>query len=137
MATEETTVLIFADPVGDDLIPDLPVRSNNIFQRVIRNPRPETPHARERECSEMLTSVLLNAPSLRNHLFQWMACQSGLDPNKIDIETLKIETERYICAKRVDMCIEGEGHATNDKVERACQACGVSDLQERGHSLTC
>jgi len=114
MATEAIPILISADPAGNDVAPGLSDPSTNLFERIIRSPRPETPYANERKCTEMLASVLLNAPLLRQHLFRWMADVSGFGPDKIDIDALKfeIETERPIGAKRVDLRIDG--HANSD-----------------------
>jgi len=112
MAAGTIPILICSDPADDSLFLGSPIPSENVFQRIIRNPRPETPHARERECTEMLASVLLNAPILRRSLCRWMAEQSGLTPDLIDRLKIVVETERHVRAKRVDLWIEG--HATSE-----------------------
>jgi hypothetical protein len=42
----------------------LPAAADNLFQRLIRNPRPDSPHARERECTEMLDEARHTYPQL-------------------------------------------------------------------------
>ncbi len=106
----EVTILICTEPTGDDLVSNLPSASTNIFQRIIRNPRPESANARERECTEMLASVLMNAPTLRRCIFRWMADMSDLDAEVIkQIDDLDFDyiTEGFIGRKRDDLRIEG------------------------------
>lgn len=84
----------------------LPPTPHNIFHRLIRNLHAESDHPRERECTEMLAAVLLNAPSIRDHVLRWMAASMGMDPNVLDGLTLRIQTEQSIGAKRDDLRIE-------------------------------
>ena len=42
----------------------IPSENENIFHRIIRNPHINSDNPKERECTEMLASVLINAPSL-------------------------------------------------------------------------
>jgi hypothetical protein len=109
----EVPILIPHKATGSDFLRDLPAPSKNIFQRIIRNPRAESPYARERECTEMLASVLINAPILREHIFRWMAGPSELD---LDLE-FAIGTERSIGAKRPDLWIEGrKGDGSDERL---------------------
>ena len=72
MAAFAPPILLPVSTAAGLTVPGLPTASANIFQRIIRNPRPDSPHARERECTEMLAAVLLNALALSRHLFRWM-----------------------------------------------------------------
>jgi len=95
-------------------VPGLPAPSSNLFQRIIRNPHADSPKARERECSEMLAAVLINAPSLRRHIFQCLAHLSGLNADLIDDLDFNIRTEHFAGAKRIDLCIEGRRSSDSD-----------------------
>ncbi|HSZ59677.1 MAG TPA: hypothetical protein VK797_28800 [Tepidisphaeraceae bacterium] len=85
----------------------LPERAANIFQRIIRDPRAGSANARERECTEMLASVLINAPIIRERVFRWMAIASNTDPKLIATLDLELRTEQPIGSKRDDLRIEG------------------------------
>jgi hypothetical protein len=85
----------------------LPSISTNLFQRLIRNPRPESYRAKERECAEMLCALLQNAPGLRLHLLRWLGAQVGLDMEKLDGLRFAIDTEQPIGTKRDDLRIIG------------------------------
>lgn len=114
MAGSAAPILICTDPTGGNLVPGLPLGPSNVFQRIIRNPRPDSPLARERECTEMLAGVLINAPALRRHLFRWMARRSGLNPDLIDGLEFDIGTEQFIGAKRDDLRVEGRRDRERD-----------------------
>ncbi len=89
----------------------LPTISTNLFQRLIRNPRAESDRAKERECCEMLCAILLNAPTLRNHLIRWMARHVGFPPAMLDDLMFAIDTEQAIGSKRDDLRVV----ATSDR----------------------
>lgn len=92
----------------------LPPLTTNLFQRLIRSPRIESQYAKERECTEMLCALLLNAPMLRWCLFGWMADQIGLPTETLDALTFEIETEQPIGNKRDDLRIVGRSIDTTD-----------------------
>jgi len=85
----------------------LPPDSANIFHRIIRDPtRPDRP-ARERRCTEMLCSVLMNAPLLRATLLEWLADRAQQSiPNPEQLEW-DIDTEQPVRSGRLDMLIRG------------------------------
>ena len=85
----------------------LPDDSDNIFQRLIRNPHVESDKPRERECTEMLCSVLRNSQPLRQHLLRWLGRLTGDVPSDFGDLDFQIETERSIGSKRDDLRIEG------------------------------
>lgn len=100
---------ILALAKGMDLAAELalPSQSSNLFQRLIRNPHPESAVAKERECAEMLCSLLQNAPAVRTRIFQWMSRCVQLDIPDIDDLHFVIDTEQPIGAKRDDLRIIG------------------------------
>ena len=87
---------------------DLPPPKENLFQRLIRNPHPNSDTPKERECTEMLAAVLLNTSDLRTDLLSWMGSLVGLDEDywASDDYTLQIRTEQSIGSKRDDLRIE-------------------------------
>ena len=115
MAAALIPLLIPSNPLGGEFLSGVPAKSKNIFQRIIRDPRPESAHARERECTEMLAAVLINAPSLRQHLFRWLAQLSGLDPKRIEELEFEFDTEASIGAKRDDLRIRGRRRLDDDQ----------------------
>ncbi len=85
----------------------LPPVSENIFRRLIRNPRAQSSRPRERECTEMLCAVLLNAPRLRSRILRWLGELCEYAPVfPVDDLELRIDTEQPIGAKRDDLRIE-------------------------------
>lgn len=92
-----------------DFVADLqlPSTSTNLFHRLIRNPRPDSNFAKERECTEMLCALLQNAPVVRDTLLTWMASQAGLSEMAWETLALSFETEQPIGPKRDDLRITG------------------------------
>lgn len=84
----------------------LPAEEDNLFQRVIRNPRVDAPLPRERECTEMLCAVLRNTQRLRNGILSWLGRLLGADVDAGALE-LTIDTEGDIHGKRDDLRIVG------------------------------
>jgi len=85
----------------------LPAISQNLFQRLIRNPRLDSTNAKERECSEMLCSLLQNAPMIARRIFAWMAGRVEFDSRYLNDLTFVIDTEQPIGTKRDDLRIIG------------------------------
>ncbi len=85
----------------------LPADSDNLFQRIIRNPHIESAKPRERECTEMLCAVLLNTRELRLHLLRWLADLAGHSIPDLGNLDFAIDTEQPIGSKRDDLRIEG------------------------------
>ena len=85
----------------------LPPDAENLFHRIIRDPtRPERT-TRERRCTEMLCSVLINAPMFRNSILRWMAEIGNLDmPDPEEMEW-EIDTEHPARCKRLDVIMRG------------------------------
>jgi len=102
-----------SDEARDLGLPDV---SDNISQRLIRNPHLESDTPRERECTEMLCSVLCNRTTLRLLLLRWLGELVGALPSDLDEMELRIDTEGSIGAKRDDLRIEG-WRETNDGQE--------------------
>lgn len=112
-----TTTLLLILPSLPDAATDLglPPTQNNIFHRLIRNLHAESDHPRERECTEMLAGVLMNAPTVRTHVLGWMATAMGIGLDILAGMEFDIQTEQSIGAKRDDLRIEGrtvDGDAT-------------------------
>lgn len=94
----------------------LPSDSDNLFERLIRNPRIESDNPRERECTEMVCAVLRNCRGLRTYLFRWLAelaCHRVPDLDALDFA---IDTEQPIESKRDDLRIRG--WRSNDNEEQ-------------------
>lgn len=110
---------VFLLAPASDLVAELrlPPASINLFHRLIRNPRPESSSAKERECSEMVCLLLQNAPTVRRHLLGWMAAQVATEPSRLDGLSFRIDTEQPIGSKRDDLrivawsdALDGERH---------------------------
>src|SRR5687767_15050925 len=93
----------------------LPSPSNNLFQRLIRNPHAESDRAKERECAEMLCALLQNAPGLRLQLLRWLGAKVLFDVEKLDRLRFNIDTEQPIGAKRDDLRIVGSPDGTEEQ----------------------
>jgi hypothetical protein len=79
----------------------------NLFERLIRNPHPDSPLVKERECTEMLACVLIHAPRVRALIFEKWAETVGLSPSELTGLEFVIRTEQQIDGKRDDLRIEG------------------------------
>src|SRR5690606_34210363 len=86
---------------------ELPPVSTNVFQRLIRNPHPDSSLAKERECAEMLCALFQNAPAVRIELLTWMAGRADLPALDWEELSLSFETEQPIGPKRDDLRITG------------------------------
>jgi hypothetical protein len=85
---------------------ELPASSENLFQRIIRNPRPESDQPKERECTEMFCAILQNAPALRNSVLCWMADKVRLNlPNPENLRFVFDTEQSTVGAKRDDLRI--------------------------------
>ena len=83
----------------------LPDSEHNIFQRLIRNPRPVGRLPREAECTEMLVGLLLNAPIVQLRFLEDLAERAGLERIDFSTLTLSISTEQDMDGKRDDIRI--------------------------------
>lgn len=83
----------------------LPDSEHNIFQRLIRNPRPAGRLPREAECTEMLVGLLLNAPTVQLRFLEELAKRAGLDHIDFSTLTISITTEQDMDGKRDDIRI--------------------------------
>lgn len=117
--TQSTPILLIQSQQSEwDQATALPHPSDNIFQRLIRNPHIDSPKPRERECTEMVCAVLRNTSELRLRIFRWLAQVSGTGVPDFEELTFSIETERSIGSKRDDLRIEG-WRTTDDDQELA------------------
>jgi hypothetical protein len=108
MPYQQSILLVAEEPSEAVLDLDLPSSKDNLFHRLIRNPHTQSEIPKERECTEMLAAVLINAPVVRNTLFTWMGVMTGL-PSEIladDGCSVRIRTEQSIGAKRDDLRVE-------------------------------
>ena len=68
-------------PIGSGVVSDLdllPDPTENLFGRLIRNPQPKHRPPKERECAEMLASVLTLAPTVRGFVLErWLDGEVG------------------------------------------------------------
>ena len=110
MVSKSTILLCPARDTEESVDLGLPTDSDNIFQRLIRNPHLNSDTPRERECTEMLCSVLCNAPILRSQLLRWIGRFVGDLPHDFDDIEFQIDTEGSIGSKRDDLRIEGWRH---------------------------
>jgi hypothetical protein len=85
----------------------LPPATDNLFSRIIRNPFAGSASLRERQCAEMLASLLINAPSACRQLCRHFAEISGIPRDVVDQCEFSIDTEQSIGRKRDDLRIEG------------------------------
>jgi hypothetical protein len=85
---------------------ELPKPSENVYERLIRNPHLESATPRERECTEMLCSVLLNAPEVRRQFLQWLASLAAVSLPDLEEVEVSIDTEQPVGEKRDDLRIE-------------------------------
>ncbi|MCF6313278.1 MAG: hypothetical protein L3J39_12580, partial [Verrucomicrobiales bacterium] len=87
---------------------NLPVPANNIFQRIIRRPNPSIGRPKERECAEMLCSLLLNSKEAKETIITWLAeiARTSIDFLNSDDNTIRIITEGPVGTKRDDLRIE-------------------------------
>lgn len=83
----------------------LPDPEHNIFQRLIRNPRPAGRLPREAECTEMLVGMLLNAPTIQLSFLEQLARRAGLNHIDFSMLTIAISTEQDMDGKRDDIRI--------------------------------
>ena len=98
--------LILPNAPAEEVNP-LPSPGDNLFGRLIRDPnRPGKP-PRERECTEMLCGVLLNAPALRSLVLDRLAELAGVVPLDWDGLRLTWQTEAKVTGgKRDDLRLE-------------------------------
>ena len=87
----DAPAFLLLSPQQSDLAVELglPEVDDNLFQRIIRNPRIDASNPRERECTEMLCAVLLNTTVLRLHLLRWMADLIGVGIKGFDYKSRK------------------------------------------------
>lgn len=88
MAERQPPLLLIPSPPEPlDVHVRFPPQADNLFERLIRDPQaPERP-MRERQCAEMLRSVLVACPTLRACILKWLAQMSGV-PTEL-ISTLR------------------------------------------------
>ena len=102
-------VILMPPPQSDEEASlGIPLQSQNIFQRIIRDPKVNTATPKERECTEMLCSVLINAPSVQKAVLEWLCGLAGMPAGLLEAENIEVsmETECPIGAKRDDLRIE-------------------------------
>lgn len=98
---------IFAQDKVEELKVDVPLITQNLFERIIRDPtNPDRP-ARETQCSEMLCALLLNCETLKLQFFEQFAAMFGWPNVSLAELDYDIETEQAIGSKRDDLRIEG------------------------------
>lgn len=85
---------------------ELPGSRENLFSRIIRDPRPAGRAPRERECAEMLAGVLLATTSTRDAILDSFAEALEQPPPCWDEVELRIETEQPVEGKRDDLRIQ-------------------------------
>jgi hypothetical protein len=90
-----------------DVHVQIPRSGDNLFERLIRDPQAPHRPMRERQCAEMLRSVLVACPVLASFVFKWLAQLTGISNNLIDELEWSLETEQSIGSKRDDLRIEG------------------------------
>lgn len=100
-------LLIPSPPAPLDVHVQVPLPADNLFERLIRDPQAPHRPMRERQCAEMLRSVLVTCPSLASFVFKWFAQLTGIPVGLIDELDWSLETEQSIGAKRDDLRIEG------------------------------
>lgn len=99
-------LIVFHDVQSTLMVP-LPPDSENLFSRLIRDPTAPDRPVRERQCTEMVRSVLIHCPQLREQLFNWLAGLVGCDRKALLKLEWQIETEQAIGSKRDDLRIGG------------------------------
>ena len=107
--TPRSPVILMPPPQSDEEASlGIPLQGQNIFQRIIRDPKVNTATPKERECTEMLCSVLLNAPSVQKAVLGWLCGLAGMPAGLLEAENVEVsmETECPIGAKRDDLRIE-------------------------------
>ena len=109
--------LLILDDAPRDLAVPVPPISENLFARLIRNPQVPDRPVRERQCTEMLCSLLLNAPELRGVLFRWLAGLAG-GPESLEDLRWTATTEQAIGKKRDDLRIAGYRDSDEETSER-------------------
>ena len=107
MRSQPPLLLIPAGPEPLAAHVQLPQPHDNLFERLIRDPQAPHRPMRERQCAEMLRSVLVACPGLASFVFKWLAQFAGVPSNQIDKLEWSIETEQSIGSKRDDLRIEG------------------------------
>ena len=100
-------LLIPTPPQPLDVHVQIPRPDDNLFERLIRNPQAPDRPMRERQCAEMLRSVLVACPILARYVFTWLAARSRVTGIAIDQLHWTLETEQSIGSKRDDLRIEG------------------------------
>ena len=104
--------LLIHRSVDDGL--DLPPDSENIFYRLIRDPRHSGRPMREVQCTEMLCAVMLNSPDLQLHILLWLNNLAGNQCADIEKLDWHIDTEMDAFGKRLDLKIEGFHYDASD-----------------------
>jgi len=99
-------------PPGEDEVASgvMPRPSENIFARIIRNPRAPGRPVRERLCAELLCSLLMNCETLRLAVLKWLGSklhESSNSLERLDQFDWRFSTEQSIGSKRDDLRIEG------------------------------
>lgn len=90
--------------IFDELIPS---SSSNLFNRIIRNPHPDSAQPRERRCAEMLAALLINASTVREKISEWFGLLCKCPVNFENVTEIKVDTERSTWGKREDLILEG------------------------------
>lgn len=95
----------------------LPKPENNVFGRVIRDPRSNSLNPKERECTEMLCALLRNSSVVRQELLEYFAELLGQRVLDWDELTFDFLTEQSIGSKRDDLRVMGwRAGAEEDKL---------------------
>ena len=87
----------------------LPMPGENLFRRLIRSVENQGRPPKERECTEMLASVLINAPLLRQKVLEGFLSAAGKTPVDLGDLSFTVKTEQAVgtTSKRDDLRIEG------------------------------
>ena len=107
MGSQPPLLLIPTLPEPLDVHVHVPRPNDNLFERLIRDPQSPNRPMRERQCAEMLRSVLVACPGLASFVFKWLAQFNGVPHKLIDELDWSLETEQSIGSKRDDLRIEG------------------------------
>src|SRR4051794_39306963 len=86
---------------------DLPDAQQNLFGRIIRDPCRAARLPKERECTEMLAALLLNAPVTRGFILRFLADEAQIELPELQHAEIMVSTEQSIRGKRDDLRIEG------------------------------
>lgn len=95
---------------------ELPKPEKNLFQRLIRNPHPDSAYSKERECSEMLCVLLQSGEVLQRCLLRWLADVTDFPRQKLEDYEFEFGTEQWMQGKRDDLRITAYARDSDQKL---------------------